>query len=103
VTPRKVDDNQAEIVKVLREIGATVWSTAAIGNGFPDLAVGFAGVNTLLEVKDGDKPPSRQRLTPAEFRFHTTWKGQIAIVTSPGEAVDVVRQRALGLGGNLIA
>lgn len=44
----------------------------------------------LLEVKDGSLAPSKQRLTPDEQRFHDTWAGQVAVVTSPKEAVELV-------------
>ena len=60
----RIDDNQEGIVAALREAGATVQSTAAVGSGCPDLIVGYEGRNFLLEVKDGEKPPSRRALTP---------------------------------------
>ena len=47
----RTDANQAEIVTALAAAGATIRSTASIGNGFADLAVGFRGVNYLLEIK----------------------------------------------------
>ena len=65
----KVDNNQREIVKKLRKIpGVTVSITSALGDGFPDIVVGYKGVNHLIEIKDGSKPPSRRKLTPAEER-----------------------------------
>jgi len=62
----RIDANQPEIVKALRQAGATVTSTATIGKGFPDIAVGFRGTNYLMEIKDGNKPPSAQKLTKDE-------------------------------------
>lgn len=44
----RVDDNQAEIVKVLRQLGATVRPTHTVGDGFPDLVVGWRGKNYLV-------------------------------------------------------
>lgn len=88
----RVDVNQAEVVAALRAIGAAVAITSSLGGGFPDLVVGYRGVNWLLEVKDGNKPPSGQRLTPDEIEFHGVW-GQhapIYIVNSPQQAVDLV-------------
>ena len=49
----KVDANQAEIVQALRQIGAVVQSLAAVGNGCPDLLVGYRNRLFLLELKDG--------------------------------------------------
>ncbi len=82
---RRVDVCQTEIVAALRQIGASVWITSNLGGGFPDLAVGFRGRTYLLEVKT---PPIK--LTPAEEGFHITWRGQVAIVTSAEEAMEVL-------------
>lgn len=86
----KVDDNQSEIVKALREAGATVTPTHGAGDGFPDLAVGFRGQNYLLEIKDGKKPPSRQKLTPDQERWHATWQGQKAVCKDVSEALSAI-------------
>jgi hypothetical protein len=89
------DDNQTEIVKALRKIGCSVAVTSAVGDGFPDLVVGRIDINGdrknwLVEVKDGNKPPSKRKLTPAQVDFHLAWKGQIAVVKSTVEALDLV-------------
>jgi hypothetical protein len=39
----KVDINQKEIVAYLRKIGASVAVMSAVGQGFPDLVVGWRG------------------------------------------------------------
>jgi len=87
----KVDDNQSEIVSALRSIGATVAITSAVGDGFPDLVVGFNGVNFLLEIKDGKKAPSAQKLTPDQKIFFfgdpsneksSPWAGSATVVNS---------------------
>lgn len=54
----RIDGNQAQIVRALRQVGATVLSLADMGDGCPDLLVGFRGFNILLEVKDGSASPS---------------------------------------------
>jgi hypothetical protein len=87
---RRIDDNQSQIVKALRAVGCSVTSTAAMGEGFPDLAVGIHGKTYLMEVKDGDKPPSRQLLTTDELLWHNEWRGQVAIVTNVREALAVI-------------
>ena len=88
--PKRVDNNHSEIVKGLRAVGATVRSTAAIGDGFPDLAVGWRGVTYLLEIKDGSKPKSKRTLTPAEQSFHNEWRGAAAVVTSLDDALRTI-------------
>ncbi len=60
----KVDANQPAIVAGLRKVGYLVQSLAALGDGVADLLVYDKIVKrfTLLEVKDGDKIPSRRKL-----------------------------------------
>ena len=48
----RVDRNQAEIAAALRNVGATVQSLAAIGEGVPDLMIGHNQHTYLFEVKD---------------------------------------------------
>jgi hypothetical protein len=88
----RVDANQRAVVEALRAMGATVQLLHAVGKGCPDLLVGFAGRNVLLEVKDGNKRPSARALTPDEERFAATWRGQAAVVLGPAEAIDFVRR-----------
>lgn len=89
----RVDENQSEIVRILRMVGASVTPTHTAGSGFPDLCVGFKGVTYLLEVKDGSKPPSARKLTPAQVEWHDQWRGHCAVVCTPDEAME-----AIGLG-----
>jgi hypothetical protein len=83
------DANQGEIVAALEKIGATVW----VMDQPCDLLVGLAGKNWLLEVKDGNKPPSARKLTVEQEAFKASWVGQFDVVTSPQEAIFVVTQR----------
>jgi hypothetical protein len=84
----RTDDNHAEIVLELMAHGCDVLSLAAVGNGCPDLLAWsqWAG-HQLLEVKDGRKPPSARKLTPAQVKFHGRWKGPVHVVTCPAEAL----------------
>ncbi len=78
----KVDANHNEIVQAARAVGCSVWSTAAVGKGFPDLVVACPRTfqNWLIEVKDGSRPPSERKLTPDEQKFHREWVGRKAVV-----------------------
>ena len=88
----KIDDNHKEIVKLLRQHGATVQSLAAIGHGCPDLLVGHNNRNWLVEVKDGRKSLSRQKLTQDEKEWIAKWRGQVDVVTNVLEAYQLVFQ-----------
>lgn len=88
---RKVDDNQSELVKQIRQIpGVTVAHTHTIGNGFVDVIAGYNGVNYLLEIKDPKKPPSSRKLTKDEERFHKAWTGQIAVVETLDDVLKIL-------------
>lgn len=86
----RTDANQSTIVDALRKIGATVEIISDLGDGRPDLLVGYRGQNFLLEVKDGRKPPSARKLTPKEQTFFETWRGSVHIVYSEIDAVTLV-------------
>lgn len=86
------DDNHPEIVAALRKAGCLVLDLGAVGNGCPDLLVHCAGVLTLIEVKDGTKPPCERQLTPDQKLFHTVWaEARLAVATTPEEAIYAAR------------
>lgn len=89
----KVDGNHKQIVAALHAIGASVQSLAAVGQGVPDLLVGFQNKTFLLEIKDGQKPPSARRLTEQQMAWHSAWKGAAVEVV---DGVDAAL-KALGL------
>ncbi len=87
----KIDRNQPEIVQALRKCGAMVQSMAAIGSGCPDLLVGYQGKTVILEVKDGQRPPSERQLTPDQIEWHVNWRGgPCMVVGSVGEALAAI-------------
>lgn len=87
----KIDDNQKSIVNALRDVGASVQSLAAIGKGCPDLLVGYQGINYLMEIKDGSKVPSAQKLTIDQEHWHSVWKGVVHVVKSEDEALKILK------------
>lgn len=89
-TAAKVDANQPEIVAALRSAGATVQPLHSVGQGCPDLLVGYRGQTYAIEVKDGRKPPSARKLTPAQEDWHGAWKGHVAVVSSVDEALAAI-------------
>ena len=88
----RTDANQTEIVQFLRDCGATVVSLAMVGNGVPDLLVGWAGENILIEVKDGSKPPSRRTLTPDEQEFYDNWQGHVVVAESVDDVIKMLNE-----------
>lgn len=82
---RSVDVNQAEIVDALRQVGVTVTCIHSVGHGCPDLLCGHKGKSYVLEVKNGNS-----KLTADEREWHAEWRGQVAIVRTPEEAIRVI-------------
>ena len=85
----KVDTIQPAITKALRQIGAKPQFLHTVGQGCPDLVVGYRGQNILLEIKTGTRDCDK-RLTADETLWHGSWPGQVAVVGSIAEAVEAV-------------
>jgi hypothetical protein len=84
----KSDGNQAGIVEALRGIpDCSVQVLSAVGDGCPDVLIGYRGFNFLFEIKDPDQPKHRHELTEDQQRFHAAWKGQVQKVFSLKEII----------------
>ena len=79
----RVDKNQAEIVKALRDAGAYIWII-----GLPvDLLVGYKNTTFLVEIKDG----SKKRLTTLQDEFFQKWVGgTLCRIDSPEAALRMI-------------
>lgn len=89
---RRTDGNQTEIVETFRALGASVQHLHIVGKGCPDILVGYMGINSLIEIKDGSKPPSKQALTKEEAEWHDSWRGQVAIISTTDQAIEYLRK-----------
>lgn len=92
MTYKRVDDNQAQVVKALRAEGWSVQHLHAVGKGCPDLLIGVKTItskqNFLIEIKDGKK---QWKLTPDQTIWHYNWQGQADVATSPEQAVELIK------------
>lgn len=87
----KVDRNQPEIVAALRAVGASVQPLHTVGDGVPDLLVGYRGTDFLLEVKDGLAQRSDQKLRATQVDWHKGWRGRPpAVVLSVADALAAI-------------
>jgi len=89
----RVDANQKAIVSALRKAGASVQSLATVGDGCPDLVVGFRGDNYLLEIKDGNKSPSKRQLREKQRDWHERWRGRVCVVENCADALAAIGAR----------
>ena len=84
------DAGEDQIVSAMQACGAYV--TKINDAGRFDLLCWYRGHTLLLEVKDGKKPPSAQKLTPAEEKFHREWPGDnLHIVNSVDSALAILK------------
>ena len=83
--PKRVDANQPEIVADLRKVGASVLLLHEVGEGCPDICVGFRGMNYLIEIKT-----EQGMLNPVQLDWHRNWQGQRAIARTSEEALRII-------------
>lgn len=80
------DANEPEIIQALEAIGVSVYPM----DRPLDLLCGYRGKNILIEVKvPGGK------LTPAQSRFWTSWRGQKGKAETVDEAIAIVQAATL--------
>lgn len=79
------DVNHAEIKQALEDCGCSVWDTADVGGGFPDLVVGRQGRTFLLEIKT-----AKGKEKPAQRAAREVWRGSWQVVRTVDEALHVV-------------
>ena len=68
--PKKVDNNQLEIVKAFRSMGATVLNLSGVGKGCPDLLIGYKSISVLVEIKS-----KTGKFTEPQLKFMEQWQG----------------------------
>ena len=85
----KPDANQAEIIEALRGIPeCSVLVLSSVGNGCPDVAVGYRGFNFFFEIKNPDRSPNENPGPEARQQaFRDRWFGQVQRVTSLKEII----------------
>ena len=86
----RVDANHGEVRSALRAAGWTVVDCAGVGSGFPDLIIVRRGTIRMVEIKDGAKVKSAQKLTEDEVQFHQLMAAAgvtVSVVTSVEEAL----------------
>ena len=69
--PKKVDNNQLDIVKAFRSMGATVLNLSGVGKGCPDLLIGYKNKHSVLvEIKS-----KTGKFTEPQLKFMEQWQG----------------------------
>lgn len=82
-----VDRNQGYIADLARRLGASVAYIHSVGGGVPDLLLGYAGENILVEVKN---PEARGKLNENQKKFHAGWRGTVVVIESGDQLVSLL-------------
>lgn len=76
---KKADANQPDLVKFLRQLGATFQHTHQIA-GALDGIVGCFGIDQRVEIKDPEQPKSARKLTDKEQDTFNDWRGRKPVI-----------------------
>jgi len=76
----KVDRNQNQIKDELRKLGYSVTIMSQLGNGIPDILVGYHGITLPVEIK-----MPGEELTPDEMEWFVNWHGSGIVATTTKE------------------
>lgn len=93
--PSKVDGNQSEIVKVLRQLGAEWIDTSGDPRSGCDGIIAYRGRALVAEIKNGDLPPSRRKLTDNEQKTKAKCDARgvpYLILLSVDHAIETLRE-----------
>lgn len=75
----RIDANQPEIVRLFRKLGWYVLIISQLKNCC-DIIVSKNGRTIAIEIKDGEKPPSQQKLSTGELKFQAEWQGEYMLI-----------------------
>ena len=85
------DGSQDAIIAALKAAGATVQDLSRIATpGVPDLLVGFAGRNYLIECKPMHGSKKQLSLRPSQEKWHDEWTGQVNVANTPRMALAII-------------
>lgn len=86
------DANEPEVIDALEKIGCSVHQL----DQPLDLLVGYRGINYLIEVKT-----DKGKLTKGQAEFLPDWNGQLCVVRTPEQAINVVTGKYKHKGNKL--
>ena len=92
----KVDSNQSEVVKAFRDLGWYVLIISQLKNCC-DIMVSRNGRTIAIEIKDGEKPPSQQKLSDGEIKFRDEWQGEYQLINCIDDVIKISGQPQRGV------
>jgi Holliday junction resolvase len=85
---KRVDENQKQIVHAFIALGASVLNLSRVGEGCPDILIGYKGVTCLVEIKSNEKA----KFTEAQIKFMQSWRGgPVSRIDSVDAAIRIIK------------
>jgi len=84
----RIDRNQPEIVKLFRKLGWYVLIISQLKNCC-DIIVSKNGRTIAVEIKDGEKTPSQQKLSTGELKFKDEWQGEYMLINCIDDVLSI--------------
>ena len=84
----RTDDNQADVVKLFRQLGWYVLIISQLKNCC-DIMVSKGNVTIAIEIKDGEKTPSQRKLSTGELKFKSEWLGLYELVICNDDVIAI--------------
>ena len=84
----KTDANHSSVVEDFRKRGFSVLDVSQLKKCC-DIFVSKRNQTIAIEIKDGEKVPSKRKLTEGEQNFKDMWKGRYEIVEFPADVARV--------------
>jgi len=85
---KRVDDNQKQIIHTFIALGASVLNLSRVGEGCPDILIGYKKNSVLCEIKKNDKAP----YTESQVKFMQNWRGgAISRIDSVDAAIRLIK------------
>ena len=92
---KRHDKNQTAIARALKQVGCRVYSLSNVGEGIPDLLVGYRFVTFLIECKNKDNWYGKKEAHyQTQKTFRQTWNGGMVLTaTSPEQIIDELQKQ----------
>jgi Holliday junction resolvase len=85
---KRVDQNQKTIVHTFIALGASVLNLSRVGQGCPDIAIGYKGKTVLVEIKKDAKA----KFTEPQVEFMKKWRGgPVSRIDSVDAAIRLIK------------
>jgi hypothetical protein len=85
---KRVDANQNQIIHTFIALGASVLNLSRVGQGCPDILIGYKNQSILCEIKADEK----KTFTEPQIKFMQNWRGgPVSRIDSVDAAIRLIK------------